>query len=37
MDVYKHEDKIINLSKEMIEKYKNLKIILELKKIEKDF
>lgn len=37
LDVYKHEDKIISLVKEMIEKYKKLRIILALEKIEKDF
>ena len=37
LDVYRHENKIISLVKEMIEKYKNLKIILALRKIEKDF
>ncbi len=37
LDVYRHEDKIISLVKEMIEKYKNFKIILALKKIEEDF
>lgn len=37
LDVYRHEDKIISLVKEMIEKYKNLKNVLALKKIEQDF
>jgi len=37
LDVYKHEDKIICLVKEMIEKYKNLRNILALEKIEEDF
>lgn len=37
LDVYRHEDKIISLVKEMIEKYKKLRIILALEKIEKDF
>lgn len=37
LDVYRHEDKIISLAKEMIEKYKNLKNVLALEKIEKDF